>query len=107
MTTNLKNARNALSHVVPLAYRVEVLENILLLFVKTSDLDDPSSKDSDEDQLTLDIFEKSGGGDSSTASGGLSSFPFRDDFVVDVAVACDVISMLKDSLMDLESAKFA
>ena len=114
VTTNLKNARNALSHVVPLAYRVEVLENIFsLLFVKTSDLDDPSSKDSDEDQLTPDICEQSGGGggggggDSSTASGGLSSFPFRDDFVVDEAVACDVINMLKDSLMDLESAKFA
>eukprot|EP00118_Oscarella_pearsei_P023927 m.293509 g.293509 ORF g.293509 m.293509 type:complete len:1273 (+) comp40739_c0_seq9:44-3862(+) len=132
VTAKLKKARDALSHTIPLAYRVEVLEDLFsLLFIKTADVEDPTApRDSDEDRLTpernvptcnvwsrrpdgseLSTSEERQGkvaGDSSTASGGLSfAFYVREDFVVDESVARDVLAMLKDSLLDLESAKFA
>lgn len=123
---NLKKAKEMLSQIIPLTYRVELLENIFsLLFLKVSDfhkmnLDDDSDEAVSVKQsaASLSLFELRVSGAVASVSENhpavdgpsvptLCSARSAEQFAVGESVAHDLLDMLKGCLIDLQAMKFA
>ena len=120
---SLKKAKEALSQVYPLTYRVELLENIFsLLFLKVGDFhkmrtDDDSDEATTKQSSTVALegseastsetyFGESVSGHSVSLS-SVRSLRSTEQFAVSESVAQDLLDMLKGCLIDLDATKFA
>ena len=115
MSQRLARAKEFLTLVYPLNYRLEVLEDIFsLLFVRGVDLSLPGAEDSSSsatDESGHHHKEKKASGSSTAAldggTGQATHVGGMQFFAVTNTVAKQLLSVLKDCLISLTSAKFA